>query len=202
MSRMWTAEQIALLFELYSDSPTDELICVIGKSARSIYLQADNLGLRKSEEYLATHVRVLPTGSGNKTQFKRGQTPWNKGLKGVNGQSNSVFKPGQMPHNHKPVGTTRMTADGWLEVKVAEPRKWKGVHVTVWESVHGPVKRGFAVCFKDGNRLNSAIENLELLSRAELMARNTIHRYPQELKDAIRLVKKLRRRIDEHENNC
>ena len=41
---------------------------------------------------------------------------------------------------------------------------------------------------------NAAIENLELLTRAELMNRNSIHRYPRALKFAIRVAAKVKRR--------
>jgi hypothetical protein len=41
--------------------------------------------------------------------------------------------------------------------------------------------------FKDGNRANCVIENLELLSRADLLRRNSIHRFPAALKEVIRL---------------
>ena len=56
------------------------------------------------------------------------------------------------------------------------------------------------VCFKDGNKTHIALNNLELLTRAERMRRNTIHRYPEELKSAIRAIGKLKRTIREVEN--
>jgi hypothetical protein len=57
------------------------------------------------------------------------------------------------------------------------------------------------VVFKDGNQLNCIIENLECISNAELMQRNTIHRFPAELKSTIRLVNKLKRNINAKEQN-
>ena len=137
----------------------------------------------------------------NKGSFKKGNNAWNKGLRGVNGESGTKFKPGNKPHNSLPIGSTRINKDGWLEVKVAEPKKWESVHIQTWEIVHGKVKKGHIVCFIDGNRLNRKIKNLELLSRAELMKRNTIRRYPQELVDAIFLIKKLERKLNELEND-
>lgn len=71
------------------------------------------------------------------------------------------------------------------------------VHVLLWEEYNGKVPSNHAVVFKDGNKQNITIENLELVTRAELMRRNTIHRYPVELKQAIRLTNKLRRTINE-----
>jgi hypothetical protein len=72
--------------------------------------------------------------------------------------------------------------------------------VHTWQQHNGPVPQGKIVCFKDHNTLNCSIENLMLLSRAENMQRNTIHRYPDELKSTIRLVSKLKRKINEKQN--
>ena len=43
------------------------------------------------------------------------------------------------------------------------------------------------------------LDRLELVSRAELMQRNTINRYPDDLKAAIRTVSRLRRAITDRE---
>jgi hypothetical protein len=72
----------------------------------------------------------------------------------------------------------------------------------VWIEAHGPIPRGHVVVFKPGR--NSTVleditaDGLECISRQELAARNTIHRYPPALKQAIRLAAKLRRKLDEH----
>jgi hypothetical protein len=41
--------------------------------------------------------------------------------------------------------------------------------VIEWERLNGELPPGHALYFKDGNRLNTAVDNLELISRAELM---------------------------------
>lgn len=74
------------------------------------------------------------------------------------------------------------------------------MHVLLWEEHHGPVPINMCVCFKDGNKAHIALNNLELLTRAERMRRNTIHRYPEELKSAIRAIGKLKRTIREVEH--
>jgi hypothetical protein len=67
----------------------------------------------------------------------------------------------------------------------------------MWEEVYGPVPPGHAVAFKDHDKSHIVLENLELISRNELMRRNTIHNYPPELKQTIRLARKLTRVIQE-----
>jgi hypothetical protein len=109
------------------------------------------------------------------------------------------FKPGRRPHTWKPIGSTRLSKDGYMQRKVSDtgypPRDWKGEHTILWEKVHGPVPGGYAVAFKDGDKTHISDENFELISRSELMRRNTIHNYPPELAGVIRLSAKLKRKL-------
>jgi hypothetical protein len=109
------------------------------------------------------------------------------------------FKAGRKPQTWKPIGSTRISKDGYLQRKVSDtgypPRDWVGVHVLTWEKAHGPVPPGHIVAFKDRKKDNTVLENLELLSRRELMLRNTIHNYPPELAAVIRMNGALRRKI-------
>lgn len=107
--------------------------------------------------------------------FPKGNVPFNKGRKGwqAGGRSGETkFKPGAMPRNHRPVGSERVNVDGYTEVKIAEPKKWRAKHVIIWEAVHGPVPAGHAVIFGDGNRENVVLENLLLVSRRQLAVMN------------------------------
>ena len=74
------------------------------------------------------------------------------------------------------------------------------MHLLVWRAAHGPAPAGHAVIFRDGDKRNVALSNLECVSRAENMRRNSIHRYPPELKKTIRAAAKLRRTIEEYDN--
>lgn len=126
--------------------------------------------------------------------------PWNKGMKGLQtGGRETQFKPGSRPHTWKPIGSER-TVDGYLQRKVTDtgypPRDWQPVHVLLWVEHRGPVPAGHAVRFKDGDRTHIAIDNLELISRAQLMRRNTLHNLPPELVETIRARSALVRRIN------
>lgn len=107
------------------------------------------------------------------TQFKKGCIPWNKGTKGVmTGGKQTQFKKGQKPWNYKPVGTERINADGYVEIKIADPKTWKGKHLIIWESVHGPIPKGNVLIFADGDKLNVTLDNLMLISRRQLAIMN------------------------------
>lgn len=65
---------------------------------------------------------------------------------------------------------------------------------------------GHALVFRDGNKANLDINNLELITRRELMARNTVHRLPKDVALAVQMLGALRRQINnretpDHENH-
>ncbi len=205
--RYWTEAEEAHLQQDYADTPTHVLATRFNCSVRSVYYKANKMGLKKSAAYLAKPLSGrIQSGSkiGGDTRFKPGFTPWNKGKKGydVGGRSAETrFKKGHRPQTWVPVGSRRITKDGYRQRKVSDtgymPRDWKGEHILLWEECHGPAPKGHAVVFRDGNKQNIQYENLELISRAELMRRNTIHRYPEALKKTIRVAGKLHKSIRE-----
>lgn len=114
----------------------------------------------------------------------------------------TMFKKGHVTHNKQPVGTERLTKDGWLEVKVSDPGTWKAKHRIVWEDAHGEIPKGYKVVFKNGDKKDIRLENLELISHAELMKRNSMHtRYPEELRKVMLLKGVLKRKIRELSNH-
>lgn len=137
----------------------------------------------------------------NKGQFVKGRVPWNKGMKGYapgGRASETYFKKGSKPHNCLPVGSTRLEKDGYIGIKVEEGKnKWRPLHHEVWKRYHGVYPAaGMALLFIDGDKQNCAIENLKLVSRRELMDRNTLHNLPEELRQVIQLRGVLRRKIN------
>lgn len=109
--------------------------------------------------------------------WQKGHTPWNKGKKGVSyeGMKPTQFKNGHKPHNWVPIGSERITKDGYVQVKIQEgkfQKNWKGKHILIWEEHNGPVPPGHAVIFGDGNPRNFDIGNLLLVSRKQLVRMN------------------------------
>lgn len=133
---------------------------------------------------------------GKKSWFRKGHVPWNKGLKKTfAGGEEYQFRKGHMPHKHKPVGTIVRTKDGYNLIKTEEPKTWVLLQRIVWECENGPIPEGMIVKFKDGNKLNCDISNLYLSDRKMNMVQNTLHRYPEELKESIRALNKLKKLI-------
>ena len=112
----------------------------------------------------------LTTGTGG--YFKKGSTPWNKGLKGYMGANKTSFKKGTIPPQYRPVGSERIAKDGYIEIKVEDPNKWELKHRVIWEQHHGEILKGHAIIFADGDKSNLDIDNLLLVSRKQLLFMN------------------------------
>lgn len=113
--------------------------------------------------------------SGLDTTFKKGNVPQNKGTKGLYnvGGNRTSFKTGARPKNYMPIGSERVNSDDYVDIKIADPNKWRGKHLLVWEQHHGrPVPKDHAVIFGDGDRRNFDPDNLVLISRAQLAVMN------------------------------
>lgn len=132
------------------------------------------------------------------TSAQRGQTSWNKGVKGVAGVQEACratqFKPRQAPHNTAPIGSTKFDKSGVLLQKISNnagnnSKRWRAVHELVWVRENGPVPPKHIVVFKPDMRTNVfeqiTIDRVECISVAENMKRNTRHNLPPELNEVI-----------------
>lgn len=194
--RPWTAHEEAELRRLYPLYSNPEIGRRLGRTEPAILGHAYKLGLKK------------PARFPNAGCFQPGLVPWNTGLKGWQAGGRSVesqFKKGELSGRARlllqPVGAERVTKDGILQRKVTTAgrggQRWKSVHQLTWIAAHGPVPRGHIVVFKDGNRRNFDIGNLECITFAENMRRNSYHtRYPKEVGLAIQMLGALNRKIN------
>lgn len=215
--RPWTPEALAEVCRRYPHERTADIARDLGRSIGSIHDQANKMGLRKSPEFMSrVHGRVL-IRAGAASRFSANHATWNKGIPGSTGNhpntQRTQFKPGRRPEearNYQPIGTLRIL-DGYLERKItddqsiAPARRWVGVHRLVWEAANGPIPKGHAVVFKPGMASTDVdaitIDAVELISRAELMRRNTRHNLPPELNALIWTKARLTRLINEREKD-
>lgn len=196
--KKWSADEDAILSERYPNERAADIAKTLGVQLHILYARAKKLGLEKSEEFKASEASGRTNGKhGQAYRFPKGNASWNKGRKGLAiGGVETQFKKGAKPHNYKQIGSERIV-DGYLYVKTEDPNKWVQKHYLVWQEKTGALPpKGSVLAFKDGNKMNFAFENLELLSRNEWMSRNTIHQYPEPLKEVIRLSQKLRRKLN------
>jgi hypothetical protein len=203
--RIWAQAELEQLRHLYAN--TDNKLLAKQFQCSPICLQhiAHRLGLHKSHELLSVLSKEKLIKFGSQHTFQPGHVPYNKGIRhpgyAVGHMAETQFKKGQCSPNWLPIGSIRYSKDGYQERKAYDtgypPHNWVGEHILLWEKHHGPVPPSHAVCFKDGNKTNITIDNLELVSRADLMRRNAIHNLPKELVDVIMLNGALKRRVRE-----
>ena len=163
---------------MYPDHFATEISEKIGRPLSGIYRMAQLLGLKSSpEKYRRAAEKVVSNPNHIASRFKKGN----------------------VPKCHRPVGSERVNVDGYVEVKVAEPNRWRPKHRVEWEKAYGPIPKDCNIQFRNGNSQDIRLENLYMISKADQMGKeNSIHaRYPEELKQVIRLKGRIKRRITE-----
>jgi hypothetical protein len=221
--KIWTQKERDYLAETYPAQPTSDIAKTLNRSTISTYGMANKLGLKKSPEFIRSEAsgRLQKGNTPHASvqfRFQKGQTPANKGLRrpgwSPGRMSETQFRKGQRTgmarKNWKPIGTILPDHEGYQRIKVREAihgkeatgfgntKVWPLLNRHTWEQNRGPIPPGHAVAFKDKNRQNCAIENLELISRKELARRNHMwnpENMPRELAEAIQLNSALRRQI-------
>lgn len=110
------------------------------------------------------------------TRFQKGHVPANKGTKGLMKPNATSFKKGNKSWNMHPIGTVVLRDDGYYYKKISNVKPsrkgWKQVHHLVWEAKHGKVPTGHRVIFLDQDRTNFDINNLRLVSIANMATIN------------------------------
>jgi hypothetical protein len=91
------------------------------------------------------------------------------------------FKKGNTRKETRPVGFERICSrDGVILIKVAEENPYTGCktryrpkHRVLWEAAHGPIPKGMVVRFKNGDKMQCELRNLECISQALNLRLNT-----------------------------
>lgn len=220
MRQSWTPAEVNVMRSRYPHERAADIARDLGRKIGMVYQKAAQLGLHKSAAFNSSDKacriqRGKQSAAMKASQFPRGHVPANKGLRrpgwAPGRMGSTQFKKGCMSgaaqHNYVPIGTERITRDGALERKVTDDpsvypaRRWKPVARIVWEESHGPIPPGHAVVFHPGRTTTDAklitADVLELVSRAELMRRNSyLTRYPKDVADVIRLRGAVNRKIN------
>lgn len=141
------------------------------------------------------------------SQFSKGNVPVNKGLswdeympkESQQRSRKTTFKKGNKPQNTLHDGAITIRTDHkdrsgrqykWIRISESN---WEMLHKHIWEKENGPVPEGYCLWFIDGNSLNCTLKNLELITRDENLNRNWHDRYPDELKNSVKKLNKLKK---------
>jgi len=198
MKHYLTPAELDYIREHFALNRTVDIANAIGCGYSTVTHAARRLGLKKDPEFISRYRYDGTEGLGYR--FHSEQIPWNKGIKWQAGgrAKEHRFKPGNMPHNYRGgSGAIVQRKDGpyiCIEVK-----RWKRLAVHVWEQAHGPLPHGYLVRQKDGDRNNCNLENLQLVTRAENMAKNSIQNMSPEVRQMKLTIGAFNRKIHEHE---
>lgn len=188
--RRWTPEDDARLAKLYPLHSNPVIGRMLGRSEPAVLMRAHKLGIYK------------PPGFINSGWWAPDSAAWNKGKPfDAGGRSSKTrFKKGQNPHNWHPIGHERITDEGYRQIKMADSgctqRDYINIHWLVWCFAGGTLPDGYTLAFRDGDKSNVDLENLELVSRTDLMRRNSYHRYGKEIALAVQLKGAITRQIN------
>jgi hypothetical protein len=149
----WSAYELAVVWEMYPHVKTREIAELLDRTSLSVYQAANKLGLRKTAEFQqqllveeGERLRIV----GVRSRFPKGHPPANKGLRrpgwGPGRMKETQFKKGVRQgvavRLYKPIGTERISKDGYLERKVNDDlplqRRWRAVHLITWEKGERP----------------------------------------------------------------
>jgi hypothetical protein len=209
--RRWTAAQIKKLRTLYPGHYTRDVARRLRMKINRVNAKASQLGLRKNTAFrkreLDRQARRL-RAAGSAYRFPKGHVPANKGLRrpgwAPGRMRETQFKKGQFPFNRDPefyvLGALRVNTDGYIDMRISFDKGalgWKPLHRILWEDARGAVPKKHCLRFIDGDKLNVCLENIELIHRGDNMRRNSMHNMPKPLKDTIRALGQLKRRIRE-----
>jgi hypothetical protein len=193
MSRTWTLEEDSILREKYADSYTQDLLKLLpGRTISSITGHASVLGIKKSDFFHASGMggRISNVNDiGVATRFPKNMPGWNKGKKQSDYMSPEKiektkatrFKKGSDPHNTVPIGTERVSKDGYIEIKIrhlkngeANNKNFVSKHRMIYEKNFGPIPENCNVEFIDGNKRNFEPSNYILRTKTENFLKNTM----------------------------
>lgn len=165
----WTDEQIAFIADAYRRM-----------DMRSVQVAVnDRFGLSLSFSQVRAAIKNRRLKSGRDGRFVKGQPKVpGSGAKAANRTSFKKGRSANQARNYLPIGSTRLSKDGYIERKVTDDpslvpaRRWIGEHRLIWEAQNGPVPDGHVVVFLDGDPTNLAIENLRCVPRGVLAVMN------------------------------
>lgn len=211
--RAWSEFEDEVLRAHYAATLTADLAELLGRPLSSTHQRARALGLKKSLDWIAQAARersARPGHGGAAHRFAKGLVPANKGLRrpgwAPGDMARTQFKkgrPASEARNYLPIGSHRLSKDGYLERKVTDDpsivpaRRWVGVHRLVWIAARGEIPDGHVVVFRPGRRTTTegeiTVDGLECITRAELADRN---RAPAALRPIVQLRGAITRQIN------
>lgn len=157
--------------------------------------------MNRDNSYLLGNKWAVGSGP-NRTSFKPGDSPWNKGVTGYMGANRTSFKAGVPSGRGVPIGTIqqrtrRGRTRNWIKIsEYTDPQRyaplgWMEYAKYVWIAECGFLRDGDVVHHINGDSTDDCPENLIALSRADhprIHNRYGLHPIPDDLLKAIGII--------------
>ena len=186
----WTEEQIKFLIDNYKKIGDTEL-SEIFSSKWEKEKGWSKKHIEKKRRYL--HLKRTPE------QIKQIREDWT--LKGLYAESNRKMWE---TRGITKVGDIRIWKNNYGNNSIAVIKTEEGfVHYNRWlyESTFRILKSNDLVVTKSGNPIAQGVEDLEVIDRKEHARRNSLLRYPEELRNTVQLIRELNKSITQKTNN-
>lgn len=197
MSTLFTPEEDQFIKDNYLELSSLKIAKELGRSKYGVLYRMKKLNLIVPEEVKKARIsHGLTHGHG-----------WNKGMKQeqflspetIKKSLKTRYQKGSVPHNTKSDGDLSIRSDGYVYIRTSVG-KWELFHRYLYRNYHQlEITTEDNIIFKDGNRRNFDISNLQIATDAEIMINNSIHNYPDELKSAIYALSSLNKKIRTYE---
>lgn len=197
--KRFTPEEDQFIKDNYLTTPASRLSKMLNRSKVSVPQRMKLLGLIVPEETIARFKAD--------SFIKKGSEPFNKGKsmsewmppESIQNCKKTQFRKGQLPKNTRSDFEISKRIDKcgkpYLFIRVGLAN-WIPLQRYVWERSNGAIPEAHNIIFKDGNSLNCNIENLDMVSNAGLMLRNSAHRFGPDIFKVIQLRGALNRQIN------
>jgi len=113
----------------------------------------------------------------------------------MNNGHKTRFTKGQEPHNKKPIGHISRSRD---HLTIKTEQGVKQLQRYIWELHYGEIPPRSIIRFKDGNKRNFDIENLELCNRAYSLKDKHPLKYPEDIRNAILIKREITKYINKY----
>lgn len=197
--------QEAYIRENILNLPIKRIAKNIGRSQTFVrgFMKRNNLKIPKS---------ILERNR-KQSYFEKGHKPFNKGLlqtdymseEAIQKTCESRFKSGHEPHNTKHdfyISKRLIKGNPYYWIRLSKG-KFMLLHRWLWLEAYGHIPKGFNIQFKDGDSLNTNLENLYMVDKKNQLVinRHGGREMPFDLHTTIKLINTLKIKTNEKQNN-
>lgn len=209
-----TTDEVKILKEFYPVRKNSEVLAMLlpGRTERQMYNKVQLMGIHKDKAFWGQYMRDLYNDLSEeqleqrrKSQFKKGHSTHNKGVPMPEHVREKLkhtwYQKGHQPKHALYDGAITIRNDKeWGQIRFirVDKGRWIPLHHYVWQQAGNEVKEGHVIIFIDGDTSNCAIDNLQQITCADNMRRNSIVNYGKEFQSLCLTIASFKRRLKKY----